>query len=153
MDTFRLYLTHPTTLHFLARPSRSKSGNDLAGSAAETNNASVTGLSSIDSPVSGSPPGSSAGRSAAANTAAPSAANGANGNGIASGPRGEESLSATLERLRLNAQAAKNGAQNGSAGAIGSRGDGWVHSSHLTCSHIVLPFSDIYLPRLPISAR
>ena len=34
-------------------------------------------------------------------------------------PRGEDSLSATLERLRLNAQAAKNGAQNGGQGAGG----------------------------------
>ena len=43
---------------------------------------------------------------------------------IGSVPR-EDSLSADLERLRLNAQAAKNGAQNGGIGAIGSR-DGCV---------------------------
>lgn len=106
------------------RPLRSKSGNDLAGAAAtaaagSTNNANanVTGMSAVDSPISGSPPSSSGGANANAN---------ANGAGIASGPRGEESLSATLERLRLNAQAAKHGAQNGGAGAIGSRGDGCV---------------------------
>ena len=46
---------------------------------------------------------------------------------VVSGPRGEDSLSSHLERLRLNAQAAKNGAQNGGVGAIGSR-DGYVQS-------------------------
>lgn len=72
----------------------------------------MNGAAVTDSPVSGSPPSTANGQaSSAAATAA----------GIAATPKGEESLSATLERLRLNAQAAKNGAQNGGAGAIGSR--------------------------------
>ena len=69
--------------------------------------ATANGASSSDVNTSGSIPA----------IAGPAAASGLPP--VTTQPRGEDSLSATLERLRLNAQAAKNGAQNGGQGAGG----------------------------------
>ena len=54
-------------------------------------------------------------------SATASASPGLNMHSAAPASRGEDSLSSHLERLRLNAQAAKNGAYNGGVSPIGFR--------------------------------
>lgn len=131
------------------RAPRSKSGNDLAASSPagtmssldSGNNASTASNTAVEGAVA--VPASAGGNAAKPRTefatspnsakslpatrrhsgeqASAAASNAANGPAPTQSTGSTETLSSHLERLRLNAQAAKNGAQNGGVGAIGSR--------------------------------